>query len=453
MIETSSRAELRADASLPAAGVDQDAERRQLTVMFCDLVGSTGLANRLDPEAMRTVLRSFHSAVAGAVAPYEGHIAQLLGDGALVYFGYPRAHEDDAGRAVRAALAVLAAVAAMKASSTGTTQTRIGIATGLVVIGDIGGGTPAAERSASGETPNLAARLQAIAAPGEIVLSDTTRQLLDASFELGSLGPLTLKGFETPIHAWRVSGERAQASRFEARHAQEPSVLVGRESEVALLLDRWALARDGEGQVVLLSGEAGIGKSRICQALRERLAGEEHAAVVLQCSPYFSGSALYPVVQHLQRAAGFVSADDASQRRQKMAGMAQALPRESMGALLRLMGLPDDGLAGEAVQMPQQEKARTLQALVDLMAALARQQPVLLWLEDAHWIDPTTEELIARLVDSLREARLLILVTCRPEATPALGNPANLTRLTLNRLGQRQSAALIDAVAHGKRLP
>ena len=371
----------------------------------------------------------------------------------LVYFGYPRAHEDDPARAVRAALAVLPSVAALTAPGSGAVQTRIGIATGLVVIGQIGQGTPAAEHSASGETPNLAARLQALAAPCEIVLSQSTRQLLDASFELHSLGPLTVKGFEVPVHAWRVLGERALASRFEAQHDQAPSVLVGRDSEVALLLDRWALARDGEGQVVILCGEAGIGKSRIGQALRERLAGEQHATVVLQCSPYFSGSALYPVVQHLKLAAGITGSDTASQQRQKVTAMAAALPTEGIGALLRLMGLPDDGLSAEEVQMPQQQKARTLNALVDLMSTLAEQQPVWLWVEDAHWIDPTTQELIAMLVDRLRDARLLTLVTCRPESMPALGKPAHLTHLTLNRLGQRQCAALIDAVALGKPLP
>ena len=445
-----------AEVSSTATGAPQTheaAERRQLTVMFCDLVGSTLLANRLDPEEMRAVLRGFHSAVAGAVAPYDGHVAQLLGDGVLVYFGYPRAHEDDAGRAVRAALAVLPAVAAMKGSGSGAVQTRIGIATGLVVIGQIGQGTPAAEHSASGETPNLAARLQGIAGPGEIVLSQTTRQLLDASFELHPLGPQSVKGFDAPVHAWRVVGERTSASRFEARHDEAPSGLVGRDSEVALLLDRWALARDGEGQVVVLSGEAGIGKSRIGQALRERLAAEEHATVVLQCSPYFSGSALYPVVQHLKLAAGITGSDNPAQQREKVTTLTAALPAEGQAALLRLIGLPGEGLSAEEAQMPQQQKARTLNALVGLMHELAKQQPVLLWVEDAHWIDPTTQELIAILVDRLRDARLLTLITTRPDTTLNLGKPAHLTTLTLNRLGRRQCATLIDAVAQGKRLP
>ncbi len=458
LIEAPSRSKQSSDVSPPTGTGAQDAERRQLTVMFCDLVGSSSLANRLDPEEMRGVLRGFHSTVAGAVAAYDGHVAQLLGDGVLVYFGYPRAHEDDAGRAVRAALAVLPAVAALKISGAGsgaggTLQTRIGIATGLVVIGQIGEGSPAAEHSASGDTPNLAARLQAHAGPGEIVLSQATRQLLDASFELLPLGPLTLKGFDAPVRAWRVLGERALASRFEAQHERAPSPLVGRDSEVALLLERWALAREGEAQVIVLSGEAGIGKSRIGQALRERLAGEAHASVVLQCSPYFSGSALYPVVQHLRLAAGIGNSDTAAQQRHKLSQMAAALGPEGLGAVLRLMGLPDEGLSAEEQQMPQQQKARTLNALIELMSHLAQQQPVWLWVEDAHWIDPTTQELVALLVDRLRDARLLTLITIRPEATLNLGKPAHLTTLTLNRLGQRQCAALIDAVTQGTPLP
>ena len=442
------------------AGAAPDAERRQLTVMFCDLVGSTLLANRLDPEDFQRIIRSYHAAVASAVAPFEGHVAQLLGDGVLVYFGYPRAHEDDALRAVHAALAVLAEVTALKPQGEAELQTRIGIATGLVVVGEVGSGTPAAEHSASGETPNLAARLQALASPGEIVLAHATRRLLGATFELAPLGLVALKGFSSRVEAWRVHTERAAASRFEAQQGLTFSTFIGRDSEVALLLERWSLARDAEAQVVLLSGEAGIGKSRICQALRERLShrndAEPHAAVVLQCSPYFGASALYPVLQHLERAAGIVGSDAPAQRRDKLRRMAGALPSASLGALLRTMGLPDADVPADQVdpiRTPQEEKTQALRALVELMRDLARQQPVLLLVEDAHWIDPTTEELIALLIDQLPDSRLLTLITCRPEYSPTLGNPAHLTKLNLIRLSQRQCAALIDAVALGKKLP
>ena len=442
-----------ARSAVPKAGAPGVAERRQLTVMFCDLVGSTALATRLDPEDWQALVRSYHGAAAAAVTPFEGHVAQLLGDGALVYFGYPRAHEDDAQRAVRASLEVIAALAALKLQNGLALQTRIGIATGRVVVGAIGEGTPAAEQSASGETPNLAARLQAVAAPGEIVVSEPTRMLLGAAFVLQALGPFSLKGFAEPVPAWRVQGERGHASRFEAQHERELNAIIGRDSELALLLERWALARDGEAQVVLLSGEAGIGKSRIAQALRERLAAEPHTAVLLQCSPYFSGSALHPVVQHLQRAAGFENADAPPERRRKLERLGSALAPEWLGALLRAMGVADPEQASENVQSPQQQKTQTLRALVELLRASAARHPVLLLVEDAHWIDPTTEELLTLLFDQLRESRLLTLITCRPEYTAAFGSPAHITRHTLNRLGQRQSAALIDAVALGKSLP
>jgi len=441
-----------AAASRPA----RDAERRQLTVMFCDLVGSTQLSGRLDPEDLQRLIRNYHQAVAAAVAPFEGHVAQLLGDGCLVYFGYPRAHEDDAERAVHSALSVLRAVAALGPQGEARLQTRIGVATGLVVVGEIGAGTAAAEQTASGETPNLAARLQALAAPGEIVLSEETRRLLGASFDLEPTGPLQLKGFAAPVEAWRVRGERSVASRFEAQHESELIEFIGRASEVSLLLERWSLARDGEGQVVLLSGEAGIGKSRICQTLRERLAAERHATVLLQCSPYHRSSALYPAVQYFERTAGITAADSPVQRGEKfdrLIGGGEDLAPLSHGQLLRLMGAPDGGRLPNVGLNPQQEKAQTLQAPIDLLHALARQLPVLLMIEDAHWSDPSTEELVALTIEQSREARLLVLVTCRPEYSPSWGNPANLTRLALNRLGQRQCAELVAAVTGGRALP
>ena len=434
----------------------RDAERRQLTVMFCDLVGSTALAASLDPEDLQALIRSYHDAVAAAVAPYDGHVAQLLGDGCLVYFGYPRAHEDDAERALRAALQVLEAVAGFRTTGGVALQTRIGIATGLVVVGEIGAGTPAAERTASGETPNLAARLQAQAAPGEIVVSAETRRLAGAAFELEPTGELRLKGFAEPVQAWRVRGERSVASRFEAQHESELIPFVGRASEVALLLERWSLARDGEGQVVLLSGEAGIGKSRICQTLRERLADERHATILLQCSPYHRSSALHPLVHYFERAAGIAPADAPELRGSKferLVGPEVDLSPASHGALLRLLGAPDGGRLPPVGEDPQREAALTLQAPVDLLRALARRVPVLLWIEDAHWIDPTTEQLAALTVELARDSRLLVLVTARPEYTPSWGSPANLTRLALNRLGQRQCAELVAAVTGGRTLP
>ena len=434
----------------------REAERRQLTVMFCDLVGSTQLSGRLDPEDLQGLIRSYHETVAAAVTPYEGHVAQLLGDGCLIYFGYPRAHEDDAERAVRSALGVLRAVAALRPQGEARLQTRIGIATGLVVVGEIGSGTAAAEQTASGETPNLAARLQAHAAPGEIVLSDETRRLLGASFEIESTGQLQLKGFKAPLEAWRVIGERSVGSRFEAQHESGLIDFVGRGSEVSLLLDRWSLARDGEGQVVLLSGEAGIGKSRISQTLRDRLAGERHATVLLQCSPYHGGSALYPLVKYFERTTGMAPADSPEQRGEKLLrliGPEMDLSPQSLGQMLRLMGAPDGGRLPPSGDLTPSEQAQTLQAPAELLLALSRQLPVLLLIEDAHWIDPTTEQLCLLAVELSRNARLLVLVTARPDYVPPWGTPANLTRLTLNRLGQRQCAELVAAVTGGRTLP
>jgi len=434
-----------------------DAERRQLTVMFCDMVGSTQLSGRLDPEDLQNVVRRFHEAIAAAVGAFDGHVAQLLGDGVLVYFGYPRAHEDDAERAIHAALAALDAVARLRPVDDIALQTRIGIATGLVVVGEVGGGTSAAEQTASGETPNLAARLQGHAGPGQIVMSDETRHLVGAAFEVASLGALALKGFAAPVEAWLVVGARSVASRFEAQHEHELTDLIGRDSEVALLLERWALARDGEGQAVMLSGEAGIGKSRITHTLRERLAGQSAATVLLQCSPYYSSSPLYPLVRYFERVSHMTPTDSDAERTAKLAkltGLELEFPAASFGYLLRIMGLPDgDRVPAHDGDAPQHQNAQLLQAPIDLLRRLSTHHPVLLLIEDAHWIDPTSEQLVAQAIEQLADARVLILITCRPEYVASWGNPAHLTRLALNRLGQKQSMALVAAVTGGKPLP
>ncbi|SDD31775.1 SAM domain (Sterile alpha motif) [Variovorax sp. CF079] len=442
-----------AAASLPATA--QVAERRQLTVMFCDLVGSTQLAGLLDPEDLRAVIGDYHAAVTAAVAAHNGYVAQLLGDGVLVYFGYPHANEDDAARAIHAALDAIAAVGRLAAGGQHALHTRIGIATGLVVVGQIGSGTPAAELSASGETPSLAARLQSQAAPDCIVIADRTRRLIGEEFELDSLGLLELKGFEAPVHAWQVLRERRTASRFEAIHTQQLSQLIGRDSELALLLERWNTACEGEGQIVLLSGEPGIGKSRITQALRERTAAGARETMVLQCSPSHSNSALYPLVRGLENAANLTPADPPAQRaasfERYLSDHGVSLVPDALGCLLRLMMLPDGGRPAPAGQTPQQQKSATLQAAIDVIDGVSRRAPLLVLVEDAHWIDPTTEEWIGLAVDGLRDARVLMLLTCRPQYVPSWGNPS--TWLTMNRLSHRQSAALIETVTAGKSLP
>ena len=442
-------------SSLPATA--QVAERRQLTMMFCDLVGSTELAGLLDPEDLRAVIGTYHAAVAAAVAAHNGYVAQLLGDGVLVYFGYPHADEDDAASAIHAALDVIAAVSRLATGGQQALHTRIGIATGLVVVGEIGSGTPAAELSASGETPSLAARLQSQAAPDRIVIADQTRRVIGDAFELESLGLLQLKGFEAPVAAWQVLRERRAASRFEAIHTQQLSQLIGRDSELALLLERWNTACEGEGQIVLLSGEPGIGKSRITQALRERTAAGALETMVLQCSPSHSNSALYPLVHCLEIAANLTPAESPVERavrfEQYLTDHGVSLAPDALGCLLRLMTLPDGGRPAPAGQTPQQQKTSTLQAVIDVIVGLSRRAPLLVLIEDAHWIDPTTEEWIGLAVDDLRDARILLLMTCRPQYAPAWGNPVNSTRLTMNRLSHRQSAALIESVTAGKALP
>ncbi|WP_218511997.1 adenylate/guanylate cyclase domain-containing protein [Variovorax sp. dw_308] len=439
------------------AGID--GERRQLSVMFCDLVASTEMATRMDPEDFQRVVAVYHDAVAGAVAPHSGYVAQFLGDGVLVYFGYPHANEDAVASAIRAAVDVVSAVSRLSPQPAlpTTLQTRIGIATGLVVVGHIGTGTTAAELSATGETPNLAARLQGLAAPGRIVISERTRAMVENAFELEPLGDLMLKGFSAPMPAWQVVGERQAASRFEARHAHQLSPFVGRDSEVALLLDRWGAACEGEGQAVLISGEAGIGKSRLAQTFRKRVeGGVPSETILLQCSPSHRNSALYPVVRALEVAARITAAHSTAEREALLVaylgGHGVSLEQSSLACLRRLMAPPDDSRESVADATRLQQKDQTLQTLTDIVLSFSRRAPVLLIPEDAHWIDPTTEEWIAKAVDQLRDARVLILITSRPEYAPTWGNPANLTRLSVNKLNQRQAALLIEAVA-GESLP
>ena len=318
------------------------AERRQLTVMFVDLVGSTALSAALDPEEMGAAIRVYQNAVAGETLRFEGHIAKFMGDGVLAYFGWPQAHEDDAERAVRAGLALVETVGRLEVAGR-RLAARIGIATGLVVVGESVGEGEAQERAVVGETPNLAARLQALAAPGSVVISQATRRLVGSLFELTDLGPTRIKGFAEPVAAFRVQGEGSADGRFEALHGQRVTPLIGREHQLAMLLERWSWAKDGDGQVVLIAGEAGIGKSRLLHALREKLAGEPHFALSYFCSAYHTNSALHPIVAQLERAAGFASHDEAGDRLAKLeALLAQGAEQLDEAAPLvgALLGVP-----------------------------------------------------------------------------------------------------------------
>jgi len=421
-----------------------DAQRRQVTVMFCDLVGSTSLSTQMDPEDLRELIGRYHQHASREIKAAGGFVAKFMGDGVLAYFGYPQASENDAERAVRAGLAVVQGMEAVNLRGRGDLQVRVGIATGTVVVGDLVVEGTAPERAVVGETPNLAARLQSLAEPGQVLIGVSTRRLLGELFELQDLGALAVKGFAQPVQAWQVLGQRAAASRFEAQRAGALSRFVGRDSEVAMLLERWELAADGEGQVVLVTGEAGIGKSRITAALRERVVQQQvqSPALVLlwQCSPLHSGTPLHPVVQQLQQATQAVQGEPGLQTRLSQAGV----PEATRGWVLRLAGAGEQGPTGLD---PSVEKTNTLYAVVEALQALSTKQAVVLLVEDAHWIDPSTEELLGLAVQQLRAHRVLLVVTSRPGYEPAWQQAPNLTRLALSRLAQRQSLQLAQEVA------
>ena len=439
-------------ASLPAPA----AERRQLTVMFVDLVGSTELSHRLDPEAMGDVLKAYHSAVASEIARFEGHVAKYMGDGVLAYFGWPRAHEDDAERAVRAGLAVVVTAAGLKAPDATPLAARVGIATGRVVVGDLIGSDEARERAVVGETPNVAARLQSLAEPGTVVIAEGTRQLLGDLFALLDLGAARLKGFAEPMRAWKVAGEGVAEGRFEAMHAAGLTPLVGREHELALLLERWERAKKGEGEVVLLAGEPGIGKSRLVRALRERLANDPHTALSLFCSPYHANTALHPVIGLLERASGLRREDSPESQLDKFERLlARAADEvsEAVPILADLLAIPTAGRYPPLDLSPQQKKERTFQALLDQLAGLAVQQPTLAIYEDVHWADPTMLELLSRVVDRVQRLPVLVVVTFRPEFIAPWTGHGHVTALSLSRLGRRQGGAMVERVTGGKTLP
>ncbi len=424
-------------------------------MLFCDLVGSTALSGALDPEDLREVIGRYQDTCAGVITRFEGHVAQFMGDGVLAYFGYPKAHEDDAERAVRAGLALVRTVAGLEAAGR-PLAARVGIATGLVVVGDLIGEGAAQEQAVVGETPNLAARLQAFAEPGSVIISQATRRLVGGLFELTDLGPTRLKGFAEPLAAFRVEGVGRAEGRFEALHGQRLTPLVGREPELAMLMERWTRAREGEGQVVLITGEAGIGKSRLLRAFREQLGGEPHVALSHFCSPYHTNSALHPVIVQLERAARLAPADGPADRLAKLAALlGRATPQldEAVPLMAALLGIATGDRHPALNLGPQRQKQRTLEVLIEQLAGLARTRPVLELYEDLHWADPSTLELLDLLVERVRALPVLAVLTFRPEFSPPWSGQAHVTGLTMNRLGRRQGAVLVDRVAGGKALP
>jgi class 3 adenylate cyclase/predicted ATPase len=421
--------------------------------MFSDLVGSTALSARMDPEDLREVISDYQKCVAEKVQRFGGFIAKYMGDGVLIYFGYPQAHEDDAERAVRAGLELIQTVGGLKSSA--PLQTRVGIATGLVVVGDLIGAGEAQERGIVGETPNLAARLQTLAEPNTVVIAESTRKLLGSLFELQDLGARDLKGIAGPVRAWVALRPASVESRFEALHASGLVELVGREDELELLLRHWSKAKSGQGQVVLLSGEAGIGKSRLTAALLERLASEPHTRLRNFCSPQHTDSALYPTIGQIERAAGFMYDDTPQAKLDKLdALLAQSSTSAHDAALLaEMLSLPNDGRYPALDLTPQERRQRTLAALVVQVAALSRQNPVLMILEDAHWSDPTSLELFGRIADKIPTLRVLLIDTFRPDfEAPWIGRPS-VTALTINRLAEHEVGAMIERLTGNKLLP
>jgi class 3 adenylate cyclase/predicted ATPase len=431
-----------------------EGERRYLTVMFCDLVGSTALAARLDPEDMRALIAAYYTRITEVISRYQGKIARYMDDGVLVYFGYPQSHEDDAEQAVRAALSLIGAVASIR-NVAASLQIRIGIATGTVLVTELLIENVRAEQEVVGETPNLAARLQTMAEPGTVLICTSTRRLTRGEFHYRELGPVALKGWAEPVRVYQVLGMSGVESRFEATHTTKLPPLFGRDEEIELLLRRWRQATQDEGWVVTLTGEPGIGKSHIALALNERLQGESHVTLRYFCSEHHTHSALSPFINQLERASGFERGDSAQEKLFKLdALLAQSTNNpEHLAVLANLLALPVDDQYRLQGLTSQKRKEKTFAALMAQLDGLAARQPVLLIFEDVHWIDPTSLEFLAAAVEHMPQLRALLLITARPEFTPPWPSYPHTTTILLTRLGRRDGTALVLRVTGGKTLP
>ena len=435
-------------------------ERRHITIMFCDLAGSTAISQRLELEDFREINTAFQDACKAAIERYDGYVARYMGDGVLAYFGYPVAHEDDAERAIHAGLRVINDISTLGEKTRdfpiGELGVRVGISSGQVVAGDHIGEGSSQESTVVGDAPNLAARLQGLASANSVYIAPTTRELVKGRFELTDVGEQSIKGFDKPVRAWRVLAPLGSEIRFDATRGAILKPLVGREKEFGLLLDRWEQANRGEGQVVLLSGEAGIGKSRLIESLRDRLANSRTACMRYQCSPFHCNSALYPVVEKLGRAAQLEAAgsDEA-----KLAQLESLLDQVEFSAdeatqlLAHLLSISTAGRYAPLQMTPERQRQETLLALVRLMEAMARSRPLLLIYEDVHWADPTTLALLELVMEWAQEHRALAIISHRLEFDPPWSKHLHVTSLTLNRLARDAAAVMVAHIAGRNSLP
>jgi class 3 adenylate cyclase/tetratricopeptide (TPR) repeat protein len=437
----------------PAEG---EAERRHLTIMFCDLVGSTALSGQLDPEDLSSVITDFQDACTSVVNDFGGYVARLMGDGMLVYFGYPVAHEDAQERAVRTGLGIVSKIAELDQRHAATLEVRIGIATGLVVVGELVGEETAAERAVVGETPNLAARLQGLAEPGTVVVSSATARGLKGLFEFEDLGHHEVKGFSEPVHAWRPVRATATTSRFEAYRGGHLTPLVGRHEEITFLAERWSQARTGEGQVVTVSGEAGIGKSRILEAMRSHVVEDGGEAIHFQCSPHHQSSTLYCFFDYLARAAVAGRETEPSSLLDGLDDLVQKSAQDvaTVSPLFARHLLVPTGERYPPIQgNADEQRVATLNALAAHVQGLAKNGPLLAVFEDVHWIDPTSLDLLGLLIEQAQWGTVMIIITCRPEFSSPWGAMGTVASLTLNRLGRSHSAGIAKKVTGGRNLP
>ena len=441
--------------------VRRGAERRQITVMFCDLVGSTSLSEMLDPEDLRTIMHGYQAAAGAVIERYDGHVAQYLGDGLMTYFGWPTAHEEDAARAVRAGLDIVAAVKDVPLPATvhdvlPALQVRIGIATGAVVVGETGDGDASLPKHAIGETPNLAARMQSVAGADQIVVAPVTHRLLGSEFDVEDLGAQTIKGLAEPLHLWRVRGLGTKQGRFEASRTGHLTPFVGREEEAALLIRRWEQAKTGEGQVVLLSGEPGIGKSRISAELANQIVNDDHTRMRFQCSPFNTNSSFYAFTSQFERGAGIEPHDSPDEKLDTLnvfLRRAGNLMETALPLFAQMLGIPTEDRFPPLGYSPLRQKTETIKALGEQMAGLAAQRPVFILIEDVHWIDPSSLEALDHLIPLVEDARVLMVISFRPEFHPPWTGAAHVALLALNRLAQRTAEAMIARVTGGKALP